>query len=55
MSEAMRTETDFLGSISLPADCLYGIETARAIANFPVSGRRVHKELILAIDRKSVV
>ncbi|MCH4035755.1 MAG: aspartate ammonia-lyase [Lachnospiraceae bacterium] len=49
MSEAMRTETDFLGSISLPADCLYGIETARAIANFPVSGRRVHKELILAI------
>lgn len=42
----MRKETDFLGSIELPDDCLYGINTARASANFNISGRPVHKELI---------
>ncbi|MCG7519820.1 aspartate ammonia-lyase [Ruegeria sp. Ofav3-42] len=32
-----RAEIDSLGSISLPADALYGIQTARAVENFPIS------------------
>lgn len=35
----MRTETDSLGSLSLPDDAYYGIQTKRAVDNFPVSGR----------------
>lgn len=30
-----RTETDYLGSIQIPADALYGIHSARARENFP--------------------
>ncbi len=44
-----RTETDNIGTISLPADCLYGIQTARAIVNFPVSHRPVRREFIHAM------
>ncbi len=44
-----RTEQDLIGEMTLPADSLYGIETARAKENFAISGRTVHKELILAI------
>jgi aspartate ammonia-lyase len=44
----MRVETDLLGSRSLPADCLYGIHTLRAVENFPLSGRPVHSGLIRA-------
>ncbi|MGI6003199.1 MAG: aspartate ammonia-lyase [Lachnospiraceae bacterium] len=45
----MRLEKDMLGEVSLPDDCLYGIETARAAENFKVSGRRVHWEMIEAV------
>jgi aspartate ammonia-lyase len=41
-----RTETDFLGSMSIPADALTGIHTHRAINNFPVSGYRLHPVFI---------
>ena len=36
-----RIETDFLGEMYVPADALYGAQTARAVANFPVSGREM--------------
>lgn len=45
----MRVEKDMLGEVSLPDDCLYGIETARAVRNFTVSGRPVHWEIIEAM------
>lgn len=32
-----RIETDALGSITLPSSVLYGIQTARAVENFPIS------------------
>ena len=32
-----RTEHDFLGDMTLPADTLYGIQTARALENFPIT------------------
>ena len=44
----MRTESDQLGARGLPADCLYGIHTLRALENFPLSGRTVHGGLIRA-------
>ncbi|HUQ17489.1 MAG TPA: lyase family protein, partial [Candidatus Saccharimonadales bacterium] len=34
----IRREKDTLGEISLPADALYGAQTARAVENFPISG-----------------
>ncbi len=43
-----RVERDSLGELELPGDVYYGIQTARAIANFPVSGRRQPAVLIRA-------
>lgn len=43
-----RIETDLIGEMSLPDDTLFGIQTQRAIANFPVSGKPVHPRLIRA-------
>ena len=43
-----RIETDFLGEKQIPAEALWGIHTARAVENFPLSGRMVHPELIKA-------
>lgn len=43
-----RTEKDLLGQMQIPADCLYGIHTARAMENFPLALRPVHKKLISA-------
>ncbi|MBR8743339.1 aspartate ammonia-lyase [Nocardiopsis sp. MG754419] len=34
-----RTESDALGEVTLPVDALWGVHTARARANFPVTGR----------------
>src|SRR5947209_9131423 len=38
MSEKNRTEKDPLGSLEVPADALYGVQTLRAVQNFPISG-----------------
>ncbi len=43
-----RVEKDLLGGKHIPANALWGIHTARAVENFPVSGNRVHPELITA-------
>jgi aspartate ammonia-lyase len=37
----LRVEKDSLGHLQLPADVLYGINTARAVENFPFSGRSI--------------
>jgi aspartate ammonia-lyase len=42
----MRTEKDSLGTLEVPADAYYGIQTARALANFPVSGLRIHPRIV---------
>ena len=39
-----RTESDLLGAVQIPSDCLYGINTVRARENFPISGRAVAAE-----------
>jgi aspartate ammonia-lyase len=43
-----REEKDLLGSWHIPEAVLWGIHTARAVENFPVSGQKVHPELIKA-------
>ncbi len=48
IQEQWRVEKDLLGEKSIPANALYGIHTARAIENFPLSGRRVNSGLIRA-------
>src|SRR6266513_110792 len=40
MSDNTRTEKDPLGSLEVPADALYGVQTLRAVQNFPISGMR---------------
>src|SRR5437773_4631245 len=39
-SVATRSEKDPLGSLDVPADALYGVQTLRAVQNFPISGLR---------------
>ena len=41
-----RNEKDSLGTLEVPAGAYYGIQTARALENFPVSGLRAHPCLI---------
>ncbi|HEY8833661.1 MAG TPA: aspartate ammonia-lyase [Gemmatimonadaceae bacterium] len=40
MTEKTRTEKDPLGALEVPADALYGVQTLRAVQNFPISGLR---------------
>ncbi|WCM56499.1 aspartate ammonia-lyase [Microbacterium sp. EF45047] len=46
-----RTETDSLGSMEIPAEAYWGIHTARAEANFPITKRpiSVYPDLIRAL------
>ena len=37
-SPAVRREHDFLGEKEIPADAYWGVHTARAVENFPISG-----------------
>ena len=43
-----RTETDALGTTEVPVEALYGIHTARAVANFPFVRRPVPSGMICA-------
>lgn len=44
-----RTEKDSLGEKRVPSDAYYGINTVRAVENFPVSGRKTNRRLIEAV------
>lgn len=44
-----RSEKDSLGFKDVPADAYYGIQTARAVENYPISGLRAHVSLVRAI------
>ncbi len=47
--QKLRSEKDSLGVKRIPADVYYGIQTARAVENYPISGMRAHPTLIRAI------
>ncbi|MFA6409298.1 MAG: lyase family protein, partial [Gammaproteobacteria bacterium] len=44
----MRIEKDSLGTIELADDIYYGIQTARAVENFPISGTKLHPIMVTA-------
>ncbi len=43
-----RVERDALGEREVPADAYYGIQTLRAVENFPISGLKAHPAFIVA-------
>lgn len=48
MAPTTRIERDSLGEYAVPADAYYGIQTARALENFPISGLRAPADLVTA-------
>jgi len=44
-----RREKDSMGTLEVPADRLWGAQTARAVINFPISGRGIGREMIRAL------
>ena len=44
----VRSEKDPLGSLNVPADALYGVQTLRAVQNFPISGLRPLEPFVIA-------
>ncbi|HTV65624.1 MAG TPA: hypothetical protein VMD98_08470, partial [Bryocella sp.] len=48
-TSSTRIEKDSLGHKEVPAHVYYGIQTARAVENYPISGLRAHPTLIRAI------
>jgi aspartate ammonia-lyase len=43
-----RTEHDSLGDKEVPASALWGVQTERAVENYPISGMRAHPTMIRA-------
>src|SRR5574337_2101515 len=44
-----RLERDTMGELQVPADAYYGVQTARAIENFPISSLRMPRAMIRAM------
>jgi fumarate hydratase class II len=44
-----RTEHDSMGEVQVPADALWGAQTARAVENFPISGQPVPAGVVHAL------
>jgi aspartate ammonia-lyase len=49
MKTKMRIEKDSLGQHEVPFHAYYGIQTQRAVENYPISGYRAHPQLIRAM------
>src|SRR6185503_16953694 len=43
-----RTEKDPLGTLEVPSDALYGVQTLRAVQNFPISGLKPLEPFVTA-------
>jgi aspartate ammonia-lyase len=48
MTAATRSEKDPLGTLEVPADALYGVQTLRAVQNFPISGLKPLAPFVIA-------
>jgi len=44
-----RTERDTMGELAVPTNAYYGVQTARAIENFPISSLRMPRSMIKAM------
>src|SRR5690242_17558421 len=49
MSDATRTEKDPIGPLAVPSNALYGVQTVRAMQNFPISGLRPLPMFVTAV------
>jgi fumarate hydratase class II len=49
LRENMRMERDTMGELPVPSDAYYGVQTARAIENFPISSLRMPRAMIRAM------
>ena len=49
MAEGFRIEHDTMGEMRVPANALYGAQTARAVENFPISALRFPRAFIRAL------
>ena len=49
MAGKTRIERDSLGELEVPAEALYGIQTQRAVLNFPISGLRMPRGFLRAL------
>jgi fumarate hydratase class II len=49
MAEGFRIEHDTMGEMRVPADALYGAQTARAVENFPIGALRFPRAFIRAL------
>src|SRR3954465_10298517 len=49
MSDEFRIESDSMSEMRVPANALYGAQTARAVENFPISGLRFPRSFIRAL------
>ena len=49
MTTNFRTEKDSLGELKVPADALYGVQTQRAVDNFPISGLHPWRAFVWSI------
>src|SRR3982074_3065710 len=47
-AEGFRIERDPLGELKVPAGAYYGVQTARAVENFQISGLRAPADLVTA-------
>ena len=48
MPESFRVERDPLGELRVPSSAYFGVQTARAVENFPISGLRAPADLVVA-------
>ena len=49
MNNPYRLERDSLGELQVPVDALYGVQTQRAVQNFPISGLRPWRAFIWSV------
>lgn len=49
IEQPFRIERDFLGEKKVPIDAYYGVQTMRAVENFPITGYRLDEAMIRAI------
>src|ERR1051326_7460420 len=49
MQSEFRIETDSMGQMRVPASAYYGVQTARAVENFPISKLRFPRSFIRAL------
>ncbi len=49
MSIKTRTEADSIGTLEVPVDAYYGVQSLRAKMNFPITGHPMHRNLIISL------